>query len=157
AFLLALPVSLLPEPWRRRLYERHGLPLVAASVVTGTIELFGTMVLGTILFLRYRSAVSAQAMETIGHAIADSDQLPNLDESSLMGLGMTVLLGFLLSWRGALCGLVMADGMVRALAGAVMGEATGSAALALVYLAGSAARAWLERRRFGPLVVDSVS
>src|SRR5262245_1735212 len=158
AFLLALPASLLPEPWRRRIHERQPLPLIAATLCTGAMELFGAMVLGAVLFLRYRSALSAHAMDTIGHAITNADKLPpSFDEGSLMGLGATVFMGFLLSWRGALCGFVMAEGAVRTLAGAVIGEATGSAPLALVHLAGSAARAWLERRRFGPLVNDVVS
>jgi hypothetical protein len=142
AFLLALPVSLLPARWRRGALAN--LPLTAATTVSGVLETITALLAGGWLFERYRHAIADQAMAAMGRRMGEGIAQPDKLYMTLETMGATLLISFLLSPAGLACFYFFAEGLVRLAAG-LASEALGTAPLAL-----AAAGVHLVRKRTQP-------
>lgn len=78
-------------------------------------------------------------------------------EPSMMGLGVFMLVGFVLQPLTIILLYFAAEGGSRGLAALLMGEIRGSLPFWLVALARNKAEAWREEKRLGPRVADEVA
>ena len=129
AFLLAVPVSVLPARWRRGALAN--LPLQGATTVSGVLETITALLAGGWLFERYRHAMADQAMAAMGRRMGEGIAQPDKLYLSLETMGATLLITFLLSPVGLACFYFFVEGLVRLAAG-LASEPLGTAPLALV-------------------------
>ncbi|MFH0901247.1 MAG: hypothetical protein V2A73_11525 [Pseudomonadota bacterium] len=130
AFLIALPVSLLPEPWRRKLgHSDADLPLASATIVSGIGELACGLLLAVYFCGRLFRTACLDLLTTAGQSL--SEQGGNAHQLGF-GIGALLFVSFLLSPVGMLCLALFAEGLARAVGGLVTGEPHASGILGAI-------------------------
>lgn len=151
-FPLAMALSYLPAPWRRKLGLVDAGDLRTPALISGILQIAGCAAL---IVLRYpafvKSTMAAEGMER-----AQLGAMEKGGETAVMGFGLVLLAAYLVHPITLLLDYFCLEGLVRALAAFVTGEAVPTLPLVGV--------AWVQQRRgaaaaekaLGPRVVDLV-
>jgi hypothetical protein len=142
AVVLAGPVSLLPEPWRKRL--GGGLALAGATIVTGAIELVAAVFGTAAAFTRFSARWIQEAAASGG------------DHAAMFVQGGATWIAFLLTPTGLALTFLFCEGLLRAGGTAATGEPLGIGALWAVERIHRALTARARRLAEEPLVEDAI-
>ena len=151
AVLAGLPVSLLPEAWRRRWFSDVPVEVRTGAILTGAAQLLGCL---AILGYRYPAFVRSQMSGGVGTAAMSS--MEKGGETAVMGLGPLLLVAYLIQPLSLVLGYFMVEGVVRVTAAVVSGEELGTLPLFLASLLDARAREYRRERALGERVVDTV-
>lgn len=149
----ACVASLLPAAWRRGAIDR--LPLAHGTALTGALQAVAAIFIGAYAFAAYSSAAMEMTTEAAHRYVLETGDLGG-GRGAAMGTGAMIWVAFLLSPVGLLCLYNMAEGMVRAVAGAIAGQAVAPAPMALLGLLWSLARRAVAAHAAGAPVADVV-
>jgi hypothetical protein len=151
--LLSIPVSLLPEFWRKRWYPTAGVDVSHGAFLSGLIEILiciPAFVVGYIFFL------DANVKALGGEVVKRGAEEVLISEHVQFGMGIMSLGAYVLRPTTLLLMFFALDGVFRAFAAAITGESLATAPLALAGFVHRRIEARRAERALGPRVVDDV-
>lgn len=151
--LLSIPVSLLPEFWRKRWYPTAGVDVSRGAFISGLLEIvicIPSFVVGYIFFL------DANVKALGGEVIKRGAETVLVSENVQFGMGIMSLGTYVLRPTSLLLMFFALDGILRALAAAITGESLATAPLALAGFVHRRIESMQVERALGPRVVDEV-
>jgi hypothetical protein len=151
-FPLALALSYLPAPWRKKLNLLDVGDLRTPALISGILQFAGLAVL---IILRYPAFVKS-TMATGGMERAQLGAMGKGGETAVMGFGMVLLAAYLVSPVTILLEYFLAEGFVRALAALVTGEVVPTLPLVGAAWALGRTQAAAAEKALGPRIVDLI-
>ncbi len=151
--LLAIPVSLLPEFWRKRWYPTAGVDVSRGAFISGLVEILiciPAFVVGYIFFL------DANVKALGGEVMRQGAEEVLVSEHVQFGMGIMSLGTYVLRPTTLLLMFFALDGVLRAFAAAITGESLATAPLALAGFVHRVIEHRRAERSLGPRVVDEV-
>lgn len=153
-FLIALPVTFLPERWRKAL-RAESLPLPPATIVSGLAQAFVCAILFGLGIARQHELLGQEVGEAMWNVLKNTETQE--ETHGVPASGLVIFLSFVFTWKGVALIWLFFEGMIRAASAAIAGEVVGSAPFVLCDLLWRGAAAGVRRIRLGPLVPDRVT
>ncbi len=151
-FPLAMALSFLPASWRRKLVRVDASDLRTPALISGILQIAACAAL---IALRYpafvRNAMGAEGMER-----AQLGAMEKGGETAVMGFGLVLLAAYLVHPVTLLLDYFCLEGVVRALAAFVTGEAVPTLPLVGAAWALGRTQAAAAEKALGPRIVDLV-
>lgn len=151
-FPLAMALSYLPQSWRRKLNLLDMGDLRTAALVSGILQVAGC---AAVIVLRY-SAFVKSAMAAEGMEQAQLGAVEKGGETAVMGFGLVLLAAYLVSPLTILLEYFLAEGLIRAVAAFVTGEAVPTLPLVGAAWALGRTQEAAAEKALGPRIVDLV-
>jgi hypothetical protein len=117
-FPLAMALTYLPAPWRKKLNLLDTGDLRIAALVSGILQIAG---FAALIAIRYPAFVKS-TLATGGMERAQLGAMEKGGETAVMGFGLVLLAAYLVSPLTILLEYFLAEGFVRALAALITGE-----------------------------------
>ncbi len=151
-FPLAMALTYLPAPWRRKLNLLDLGDLRTAALVSGILQV---AVCAAVIVLRYsafvKSTLAAEGMERAQLGAAEKG-----GETAVMGFGLVLLAAYLVSPLTIVLEYFLAEGVIRAVAALVTGESVPTLPLVGAAWALGRTQEAAAEKALGPRVVDLV-
>ncbi|MCA9565441.1 MAG: hypothetical protein KC561_18215, partial [Myxococcales bacterium] len=121
--LAAVPLSMLPENYRRRIGQAQ-IPYTLGTAISGVLNTLFAIIFGYASFIAYATVHAQTASQAVGQMATHSNVMPG--DGMMMTIGFTILLGFVFATPQGICLFLLFTESLFRVAASSAGEACGS-------------------------------